>query len=500
MKAKNIMLAAALAVFGNELQAQELPATCAKETIKNSIEAYGGPEVLNSLHGLKIKALGQRLMREQSERPEGPFIPDYFEIEIKKDLEKQQLKYSKESKSFGYNLTYLVNDSLVGRDMNHSGRWFPVPGSVEMDLSLAPERLLQTALQANDLQCEQDTLLQHIPHQKLVFKHRGRPVKIYINKNTGLVTAMETTSEVKSSNYHIWGDIPVSIYYSMYGLEKNKLVYPRQMDIYLDGEHSENISVISLEQNPIFEEELSFPEASQALLLKYYGRDLSAPLAIDKAIEVKKDLLIIPGSWFTSIIKQDDGLVIPEAPISSGFTEQVIAFAHQKFPEQKIKAVVNTSGAWPHIGGLRPFIASEIPVYHSPLNTGLLEKLAAAEFSTHPDRQQELQQELISRPVSEKTILGKGRNKMQIFPINAEASEGMMMVYFPQHKLLYTSDLVQSVDPAAEPLFREYWLEIIKAIEREQLEVEKIFGMHLSPIPLLELEQAFKPQANLHAQ
>lgn len=488
------MLAAVIAVFGNQVQAQETSTTCARTTVENSIEAYGGPEVLNSLHSLKIKALGQRLMREQSERPEGPFIPDYFEIDIEKDLDKNQLKYSKESKSFGYNLTYLVNDSLVGRDMNHSGRWFPVPGSLEMDMALSPERLLQTALEAKDLHCEQDTLLQHIPHQKLAFLHQGRPVNIYINKNTGLVTALETTSEVKSNNYHIWGDIPVSIYYSMYGLEKNKLIYPRQMDIYLNGELSENISVTSLEQNPGFEEELSFPEASKELLLKYYGRDLSAPLAADKAIEEVRDLFIIPGSWFTSVIKQEDGLVILEAPISSSFSEQIIDFAHKKFPGQKIRAVVNTSGAWPHIGGLRPFIAEELPVYHSALNSDLLKKLASAEFSTHPDRQQKLQKQLNSKPVSEKIVLGKGKNQMIIYPINSEASEGMMMVYFPKHKLLYTSDLVQSIDPEAEPLFREYWQEILNAIEREQLQVEKIFGMHLGPTPVAALKQALHPQ------
>ena len=490
MKAKNLILAAVLAVFGNQLQAQQTADACAKETIEKSIEAFGGREVLNSLHGLKINALGQRLMREQSERPEGPFIPDYFEIQIDKDLDNNRSRTSKESKSFGYNLTYLVNDSLVGRDMNHSGRWFPMPMSTELDMALAPEHLLQTALQSNNLHCEKDSLLQNIPHRVLSFEHAGQPVKIFINKNTDLVTAIETKAEVKTNNYHVWGDIPLSIYYSMYGLEKNRLLYPRQMDIFLDGALSENISIISLEQNPVFEQELTFPEASKELLLKYYGRDLSAPLAADKAIEEAPGLLIIPGSWFTSVLKQDDGLVILEAPISSAFSEQVIKFAHEKFPGQKIKAVISTSAAWPHIGGLRDFIAEEIPVYHSPLNSELLQKMASAEFSTHPDKQQKLQKELISVLVSEKKELGKGKNRVVIFPLNAEASEGMMMVYFPEHKLLYTSDLVQSIDPSAEPLFREYGQEILLAIDREQLEVEKIFGMHLPPTPLPQLKEA----------
>ena len=490
MQIRTLFIAAVLAMTGNSMLAQQSSQACAKETIEAAIDAFGGKDVLNSLHSLKIKALGQRLMREQSERPEGPFIRDYFEIEIEKNIDKDQMKYSKKSKSFGYELTYLVNDSLVGRDMNNSGRWFPVPKTIELEMALAPERLLQTALQAKTLHCEQDSLLQNIPHRVLAFQFEGKPVRIYINKNTHLVTAIETKREVKASNYHVWGDIPVTVFYSMYGLEKNNLIYPYQMDIYLDGQASENISLLTVEQNPLPAVDLTIPAASKELLVKYFGRDLTPPLAIDKAIKEAEGITIIPGSWYTSIIRQDDSLVILEAPISSQFSSQIIEAAHEQYPGEKIKAVINSSPAWPHVGGLRSFIAEGIPVYHSALTTPLLKKLALAEFSTQPDKQQQLKKELISRPVSEKLNFGKGANRMIIYPLNAEASEGMMMVYFPQHKLLYTSDLVQSVDPAAEPLFREYWSEILIAIEREQLDVEKIFGMHLPPTPLSKLKEA----------
>ena len=51
------------------------------------------------------------------------------------------------------------------------------------------------------------------------------------------------------------------------------------------------------------------------------------------------------------------------------------------------------------------------------------------------------------------------------------------MVYFPAHKLLYSSDLIQ---PVSEDTFfwPEYLREMTDAVKRENLVVDKFFGMH----------------------
>ncbi|MGA9325700.1 MAG: MBL fold metallo-hydrolase, partial [Salegentibacter sp.] len=146
-----------------------------------------------------------------------------------------------------------------------------------------------------------------------------------------------------------------------------------------------------------------------------------------------------------------------------------------------------------HIGGLRAFVAEGIPVYHAKRNLPLLQKLMKADFKTHPDKEEKLQKTMISKTISEVTKIGKGKNRMIIYPISTEGSEGMLMIYFPEYKLLYTSDMVQSISAENTPYFREYWLEILQAIDREQLEVEKIFGMHQNPVQLSELEKALSP-------
>lgn len=492
MKTRNFAAALVFAAISYSGYTQE-SRECATKKIEASIEAFGGRKLLDSLHTLKWTGLGYRLMREQSERPEGPFITDYFSIDTKKDLDRKMLKSAQESKLFGYSISYLLNDSLAARSFNDNGHWYPAPKVVENDLFLAPERVLFTALQASNLRCGKDTIIQQVPHSEISFNWRKKPVKVYLNKNTHLITAVQTTEEYQLDNYHVWGDVPRTIYYSFYGLEQNHLRYPYQMDIFINGELSENITLTSLEQNPEISETLEIDKKLLPQISAYYNRKSVGGLATDKAFEEEEGLTIIPGSWNSSIIKQEDGIVIIEGPVSSGFSSEIIDFAHKLYPSEKIKAVISTSPAWPHIGGLRAFVAEGIPVYHAKRNLPLLQKLMKADFKTHPDKEEKLQKTMISKTISEVTKIGKGKNRMIIYPISTEGSEGMLMIYFPEYKLLYTSDMVQSISAENTPYFREYWLEILQAIDREQLEVEKIFGMHQNPVQLSELEKALSP-------
>lgn len=492
MKAINFTAALVMAAFSYSASAQQSE-ECATKKIETSIEAFGGRQVLDSLHSLKLKGLGYRLMREQSERPEGPYLTDYFSIETEKDLDRKMLKTTWHSNSFDYSISYLLNDSLAARSFNGNGHWYPAPKVVENQYFLAPERVLFTALKAADLHCGKDTIIQKVPHSIISFTWRNKPVKVFLNKNTQLITAVQTTEEYQLDNYHVWGDVPQTIYYSFYGLEKNKFRYPYQMDIFINGELSENITLTSLEQNPGIADTLEINKELLPQISAYYHRKSVGKLAADKAFEEEKDLTVIPGSWNCSIVKQEDGIIVIEAPVSSGFSSEIIDLAHQLYPSEKIKAVVNTSPAWPHIGGLRAFVAEDIPVYYAEGNLPLLQKLMKAEFKTHPDKQEKLQKPIISKAVSEKTKIGKGKNRMIIYPIRTEGSEGMLMIYFPEYKLLYTSDMVQGISSEGTPYFKEYWLEILQAIDREQLEVEKIFGMHQLPVKLSELKKALSP-------
>ncbi|MBL7935151.1 MAG: MBL fold metallo-hydrolase, partial [Bacteroidia bacterium] len=163
----------------------------------------------------------------------------------------------------------------------------------------------------------------------------------------------------------------------------------------------------------------------------------------------------------------------------------------KQFPKEKIKAVITTSDAWPHVGGIREYAANRIPIYHLDLNEKTINRILKANFYTNPDSLQKKKVTPLLIKVTDKLSITDKENPLEILPIKTETGERMMMVYFPKHKLLYSSDLVQPGQ--GEPFFMPQYIgEIIEAVTRETLDVEKIIGMHQSLIEYQSLLEFMK--------
>ena len=61
-------------------------------------------------------------------------------------------------------------------------------------------------------------------------------------------------------------------------------------------------------------------------------------------------------------------MAVIRAPISSGYSAEVLAEAARRFPRLPVKAVISTSDAWPHFAGVREYAALGIPIYTLDLN------------------------------------------------------------------------------------------------------------------------------------
>ena len=91
--------------------------------------------------------------------------------------------------------------------------------------------------------------------------------------------------------------------------------------------------------------------------------------------------------------------------------------------------------------------------------------------------------------MSSKTTIGAGDSRIELYPIRGENGERMMMAYFPALKLLYTSDEIQR-QRGGRFFMPEFLLEVRDAIARERLDVARVFGFHIGPIPWSEIEAA----------
>lgn len=82
-------------------------------------------------------------------------------------------------------------------------------------------------------------------------------------------------------------------------------------------------------------------------------------------------------------------------------------------------------------------------------------------------------------------------NRVELYPLRGVTSERQMMAYFPEHRLLYGSDPFQKISDT------EYFTpqtvgEVVTAVEREHLVVDRFFMMHVDPTPWPELPEVLK--------
>jgi glyoxylase-like metal-dependent hydrolase (beta-lactamase superfamily II) len=94
---------------------------------------------------------------------------------------------------------------------------------------------------------------------------------------------------------------------------------------------------------------------------------------------------------------------------------------------------------------------------------------------------------------AEKKVLTDGTQVVEIYPITNTHVEGMLIAYLPHEKLLFVTDLFS---PGALRHIPAWCGELLAAIERHGLNVERVVGGHGNKVATLaELRQAATPTA-----
>ncbi|MEP7005344.1 MAG: hypothetical protein ABI810_05140 [Sphingomonas bacterium] len=474
----------------------------ATSLLHQALAAQGGEARLRAVGALRWTAVGYRNMLEQSERPEGPYIVEYQTLSEIHDQKGGRLRSVTDSAIYPvarYSSGYVTDGTAAMRLAGEVRR----PGSPEMitlsreTLALSPERLLLTALDSADAHLEAAAVLQSTPQDVIGFSLDGAPVRIYLNRYTHLPTAMDYAGPLARSGYwRFLGDVTMRTSYGFWWIAKGGIRLPMQWDVARNGlpDASYSIRELSLD-TPVPETDLAIaPEIRTAFAAQPAPVGLGdMPFGTPRqpAVDLAPGIVLVPGSWNVTFVRQDDGVVIIEAPISSGYTAKSIAEARRRFPGVPIKAVITTSDSWPHVAGIREYVAQGIAIYHLDINAPILKRVIGAPYTSRPDALERSgrARPAILKPVSGATAFGSGPNRMMIYPIRGETSERQLMVYFPEHRLLYGSDPFQrGADGSLS--FPQAVTELADAAAREGLNPDRFFMMHIGPTPWADLTKA----------
>jgi len=468
----------------------------AKGCLALAIAAMGGHERLESIRNLRLDEMSHTALEEQSYRQD-PFITSYAHTNETIDFEHGRVHREthgtwpeSDPGQASFDMT-LIADAAGG--VYHSAQGDTPCSLGDLDsvreaLALGLARMLLVASAAADLHFEGTEVLRSTPHTAVAFTWQGSPVRILVNPFNHLPDALETTRTFRDF-WYFWGDVRQKIYFDnwqvFYGL-----VYPTNEVEERNGTVWQSRQVLSLEINVTTDDAL-FAMDKAAAEKSAQGKGWDRPFSAAHPTELAPGITLFEGAWNSTIVKQEDGVYILEAPISGLYTQGVIDEAKKRYPDVPIKGVFSTSDSWPHTGGVRQCVALGLPIYILDLNRALLEREVAAPHSLQPDLLAQAAGTSPKTPdwqiVSGKTVVGTGANRAELYPIRGASTERQYMVYFPEQYLLYASDTLVLNDNGSlyDP---ELMREVVAAVTGQGLNVTTVFAMHQGPVAWKQVE------------
>jgi hypothetical protein len=465
-----------------------------------ALVAMGGRAKLAGIHNVQLDVIGHTALTEQSYR-QAPFISSYQRDQMTLDFDKSRLLLhslvewpeSDPHQAATEQTLVITPEGCAYREKNgDSPCGLSDLAEARASLALGPERLLLTADATSDLHYAKSEWLRSTPHSVLEFSWKGQPVRVLLNAFNHLPDAFERTATFQDF-WFAWGDVEQRVYYDNWKL-LNGAVLPTNRIEQRNGVLWQSTQILDASFNTALDDKtftMDTAVAAKSMHSVGWNREFS-----DKhRVELAPGIELYRGAWNATLIKQDDGVLVLEAPISPMYAQGVFAKARSEYPGVPIKGVVSTSDSWPHIAGVREAVAQGLPLYVLELNRSLLERLMSAPHRLNPDHLQTAPRAVRWNIVAGKLQIGHGANRVVLYPLRGASTERQYMVYFPEHRLLYASDTL-SLNPDHSLYDPELMHEVVQAVAREHLQVETVFAMHEGPTPWREVSKLVRDAQN----
>jgi hypothetical protein len=149
------------------------------------------------------------------------------------------------------------------------------------------------------------------------------------------------------------------------------------------------------------------------------------------------------------------------------------------FPGQHKMNVVITDLAWPHVAGLRYWVANGATIIAHRAAQPFLDRILARKWTRTPDQLEQHRLRFNFVPVDHSEALAEG--KIMVLPIDGIGSEIALAVFVVDDRFLWASDYIQDL---ANPTM--YAADVWNAVQRANLRPKRVAAEH---IPLTDWEK-----------
>ncbi|MFN8651523.1 MAG: hypothetical protein U0133_06455 [Gemmatimonadales bacterium] len=161
------------------------------------------------------------------------------------------------------------------------------------------------------------------------------------------------------------------------------------------------------------------------------------------------------------------------------------------FPGRHPVVLVVSDLAWPHIAGVRSWVAMGATVVAHRSARPFLEQVIARRWREAPDLLERRRAQAKFRFVAVDDSLSLGGGAVRVYPINGIGSEGSLMSWIPADRFLFPGDYVQGLEGPS----MAYAAEVVAATRRVGVTPERFAAMHMNVTPWADLEAALRPSS-----
>jgi hypothetical protein len=424
------------------------------------------------MHSHAVTAIGQPY---QSDRTYPPFFSDMSAQEIwyKPDTRVERLQSRDMFPGTGPTPEAATVDDGINAEMIRGERSVPIHRLQATQRDLDPWAVIADWSAASDVKVSGTEVYRDYPRVVLARRTADGEQRLFVDAKSGYPVKLDLVEP-----HYLWGQQHVEYVWSTWITNKDGVSYPGAAFRVVDGEVEISRTIGDLE--------LVAAEAAPALTAP--AAPAQAPAALPrflqpippKEIQIGEKTWMLSNPGYNEVVAEIGGEVYVFDSTQGEERAALDAAAIRKlFPGQHKFNVVVTDLAWPHVAGVRYWVAQGATIIAHSAAQEFLQKVVDRRWTLAPDLLEKMRGKN-PRPVRMKFVgvraaTERAGGMVRLAPIDGIGSEVALMAFLPGDKFLWASDYIQTLDGPSQ-----YAKEVIESTKRAGIDPERVAAEHLA--------------------
>ena len=355
---------------------------------------------------------------------------------------------------------YAVRDTVVMP-------FAPLYPFAEPERQLNPWAVLFSWQQSPDIRVASRCIMRDYPRVVLARSTATGEEHLYLDEYSAVPVQLSRTEP-----HYLWGQVRADYQWSTWQTVDGGGRFPYTANRLFDGH------VYGRQSNPAMQ--LIPADSAPRLTVPANVAAMSTALptgAPPDTVRVSPNTFLLVNRAYTNVVTlQKDTVFVLDATSNDERSRADSVWIGKLFPGRHPIVVVVTDLAWPHIAGVRFWVAARAPIVTHPLSTSFLQRVVDRRWTVSPD-QLERQRTGARTAVTFRVVRDSLRlagGALVVHPIRGVASEGAVLVSIPGEKFVWAGDYVQQVNQATQ-----YAGEVMRTLSRLGISPDRIAAQHL---------------------